>query len=343
LHVIFMNYVLAGAGYLAVCAVFGFERSYTDPRPRVTMASVLRDWMPFALGAAITAGVAPLLFIQILYKQSFYTANVLLFHRWMSIVPALIVGFYLLYLIKSRRVETWRPWARTAVGIGPFLCFAFTAYSWTENHMLSMQQDLWPGFYASGELIYRSTGLLPRLAVWFLGSIPTMCVWVAWQLRYAQRHGAFVPANQIRRNMFMGFLGCVLVILAALWYFRIMTGVQREAITSPVAMPFLVTAATGLLVQVVGFIGIGVRANRAAVIGARPLLAASIGVVMTILGATVVRETLRVTVIDSPEWRMTHTRAASVEGLVVFVIFLLLCGALIGRSIRLVMRATQQR
>ena len=45
------------------------------------LAAPLRDWLPFVLSAAITAGIAPLLFVQILYQRAFYTANLLLFNR----------------------------------------------------------------------------------------------------------------------------------------------------------------------------------------------------------------------------------------------------------------------
>ena len=68
---------------------------------------MIRSWIISASGcrscssAAITAGVAPLLFLQILYQREFYTANLLLFNRWMAILPVLIVGFYSLYLIKG--------------------------------------------------------------------------------------------------------------------------------------------------------------------------------------------------------------------------------------------------
>ena len=105
-HFAFMGYVLAGSGYVAVSALSqraggasGADESIADES---IVAPILRDWLPFALGTAITAGVAPLLFLQVLYKEHFYTANLLLFYRWLAVVPVLIAGFYLLYLQKSQ-------------------------------------------------------------------------------------------------------------------------------------------------------------------------------------------------------------------------------------------------
>src|SRR6476620_4982881 len=92
LHVLPMAYVVAGSALL-------MPRVLTQPHLIADPLTLhLRQWLPFVLSAAITAGVAPLLFLQILYQREFYTANLLLFNRWMAILPVLIAGFYMLYL-----------------------------------------------------------------------------------------------------------------------------------------------------------------------------------------------------------------------------------------------------
>ncbi len=96
LHAAFVGYVVAPAPRTAL----------RPPRRRV--AEIVRDRLPFMLGCGITAGVAPLLFVQLLYQQRFYTANLLLGPRWLAVVPALIVGFYALYLAKHAP-QRWRP------------------------------------------------------------------------------------------------------------------------------------------------------------------------------------------------------------------------------------------
>jgi hypothetical protein len=84
LHAVFVSYVVAGTGYALVAAV----RRSADP-----IAARVRDWLPFMLGAGITAGVGPLLFLQLLHQRRFYTANLLMGPRWGAVVPALILGF----------------------------------------------------------------------------------------------------------------------------------------------------------------------------------------------------------------------------------------------------------
>ena len=60
LHAVFVSYVAAGTVYALMAAL----RGSADP-----IAARTRDWLPFMLGAGITAGVGPLLFLQLLYQR----------------------------------------------------------------------------------------------------------------------------------------------------------------------------------------------------------------------------------------------------------------------------------
>jgi hypothetical protein len=201
-HMVFMHYVLAGATYLACGRMMGRSRSAA-----CEWQGILLDWLPFATGLAITAGVAPLLFVQMLYGREFATANLLLSHRWMAILPVLIICFYLLYLQKSgwigRRPWVWRPVVAVAVCAG----FLFIALGWTENHLLMLDRAAWPGLYASGGLRYDSPGLLPRLAVWFFLAFPSLAIELAWQGRLLAGRGKS-PPGLFPGMKTSGFHGC---------------------------------------------------------------------------------------------------------------------------------------
>ncbi len=120
-HVFLMAYVLAGSLWLSWVTLF--PGSDSIPRTKQPLARILRDWMPFALSGAITAGVAPLLFVQILYRQQFYSANLLLGWRWMVVIPVLVSAFYLLYIVKSKVVSRMsllvRLGHRLVIGVRP--------------------------------------------------------------------------------------------------------------------------------------------------------------------------------------------------------------------------------
>ncbi len=45
----------------------------------------------------------------------------------------------------------------------------------------------WKSFYAQDRHVYFEPRIIPRLADWAFGSIPTVCMCLAWQLRYRQK------------------------------------------------------------------------------------------------------------------------------------------------------------
>lgn len=344
-HVLFMSYVLAGTAYLAVRGLF--RHGADSP-----LSAVLRDWMPFMLSAAITAGIAPLLFVQILYPHRFYTANVLLFYRWGSIVPVLIVGFYMLYLLRSEHERLRRTGVRLIVGLIAFLCFGFIAWSWTENHLLSVQGlDVWRREYVSEGVIFHTPELAPRLALWFCGTFPTMALVLAWQLwwlhgpsaaratpRTLEASGAFsggmsaIPGT--RRTAFLALTGLLLSGVCAGFYFRALEPAQRDAVTGAAARVYLGLVLAGWAVQVAGW---GRQYAVAAMCRSRLLLITA-GLVSTILGVAVVRECVRISRIDMAALLPQHLDAAEKGGLPVFAAFLAINAVAIACCIRLVLR-----
>lgn len=329
IHVLFMNYVLAGTGWLAV----GRTIRPGDDQAR-PLRVILEDWLPFFLGAAITAGVAPLLFIQILYKQPFYTANLLLFHRWMAIVPVLIIGFYLLYLLKSKQLARRPAWLRLSIGLAAFMCFAFIAYSWTENHLLSLQDpESWGAFYGERRLKHFEAALLPRLGIWFIGSIPTMLVILLWQLWF-QHTRRLTPnplwteaivSREARQAALGALLGLAGAGLAALGYLAVAPDAVLGGTLSWMAAPYAAIALVGLGIQGTGWWRMWTSGR----LTARRLAVISVGVLLTVLGMTVIREAIRLTAVDISALHNLHAEAARVGGLSVFLLFFVINGLLV--------------
>lgn len=306
LHVVFMSYVLAGSGYLAVWAV---RRLAGAGDPDDPVARTLRDWLPFGLGVAITAGVAPLLFVQILYKEHFYTANLLLFHRWMAIVPVLMTGFYLLYLSKAKG-DQWSGRARAAVSVGAFGCFVFIAFSFADNHMLAMAGPVrWRALYAQGALLSVDGQTPFRLGVWLCGAVPVFATIIGWQLRTAE--------HRVQPIAYLALGGIVGAVGFAALYYNGLVPLQRDHVTGAFAKPYAVALAVGLVCQLVAWVW-QLRLGR---LSKSPLILASVGAVLAIFGTVVVREALRLGSFDTQQLFGLHERAAEAGGMPLFVLF----------------------
>lgn len=322
-HIAFMNYVLAGAAYLAA----------TAPARGGPVTAMLRDWMPFMLSAAITAGIAPLLFLQVLYKEQFYTANLLLFFRWMAILPALIAGFYLAYLLKAGRARRLSVW----IGWGVFACFAFVGWAWVENHILSLQPaEEWRAHYVSGAHMYWTPDLMPRLLLWFVAAFPTMTLMVGWQLW--DRGDAPASAKPV------AWLAVVTIVLTAAWsvrYYFLLSDGAREAVTGSIGRPYLVMSVIGGAVEFAAWIAI----LRAGAWPRRWLAIASAGLVLNFVGTAVANETTRLAALDGmiglPTLYARHADSWRVAGLPVFLGFLVVNAGLMALCVRRVRRQSR--
>ncbi len=225
LHFVLVSYVLVGSGYALGQSLRGRD---DDP-----LAARIRDLLPFMLGCGITAGVAPLLFLQLLHQERFYTANLLLGPRWGAVVPALIVGFYALYLQKAATTPRWRRLA-LAAATG---CFLFVAWSWTELHLVMRDTPSWVAMYAAGERFYGQSGVLPRLLLW-LGVMPVLFAGLAaWWSRGAERQRLAVVA----------FVGHVIAGVAVAWLSA------RGSSVDPVARGWLYLLIAAVVIELVGW------------------------------------------------------------------------------------------
>lgn len=326
-HAVLVGYVLAGSGYVAVTTVW-------PGRSRDVLRPLLKDWLPFVLGAAITAGVAPLLFLQILYKESFYTANLLLFHRWMAVVPVLIVGFYALYLNKTERAASFRPVLRIAIAGGAFLCFAFVAYSWTENHLLALDRDSWVTFYGDGDRFYTGGGLGPRFAMWLALAAPLMAMIAGWQVWARANETDDDRAHAVRRLAGMAIGGLALASIAIYATVRGLAEGERDALGSAFARPYAAIALIGVVSQLLAW-GMMARARRAT---GTWLAVATAGVLELVVGGAVMRESVRLAHLGEPGLFELHARTAESGGMAMFLLFLVINTGIIVWCLRITRR-----
>ncbi len=298
IHVVLVGYVVAGTAYALIQAL----RKKDD-----AIAHGVRDRLPFMLGLGITAGVAPLLFLQLLYQRRFYSANLILGPRWGAVVPALIVGFYALYLAKATNV----PRLRTIALAGGLSCFVFVAWSWTEINALMQDEPAWLEMYGAGDRLYAQSGVAPRLLVWLGAMASGFAILAAWWASGPDR----------KRLAVIGIAGRVVSTAAVM--LLVIQG--ASVIGAAHGWSYLLVAA--LLVELAGWAWMW----RAPTSGALSLVTAA-GTAALVAGV-VVREAPRLALIEAP-------RAAALEaqGMWVFVLTAVVGIALIAWIVRTIRR-----
>jgi hypothetical protein len=135
-HLLAMNIVLGGS---ILALHWRASRRETDTVHRSAATSAFAKALPVAVAATVTLGVAPLLFVQVLYGRLFLTSSVLMAWWWLAVVPLVILAYCGAYLLAFRGASPAR-WA-TPVATAATLLFVTVAFVYTSNVTRSLRPE----------------------------------------------------------------------------------------------------------------------------------------------------------------------------------------------------------
>lgn len=126
LHLLAMNFVLGGS-FMMVCSYARARNAAPEiARHHRHLIEILAQAFPVAIAFTITLGVAPLLFVQVLYGQLFYSSSILMAWPWLAVVGLLPVGYYAAYWHAFRHAVLGQAAVWVALGVAAiFLVIAF--------------------------------------------------------------------------------------------------------------------------------------------------------------------------------------------------------------------------
>jgi hypothetical protein len=192
-HVIFMNFVLAAPLVITWLLWTGAEN-------KRLYATWLAGVLPVAFTFAINFGVASLLFVQALFSDRFYTANILLGKIWLAVVPLLIAAFYCAYIVKrliTKQNTFWAGLVSLFAG-GLTWCVALIMVS---NYFATTMADQWTALLANPVLVFKSLTFLPRTLHFIFGAFSVTGIWMVWIAWWkSQRNEDATAISLFRRN-----------------------------------------------------------------------------------------------------------------------------------------------
>ncbi len=144
LHAIPMNVAWGGALIAGLYLLFGKGR----PENYATrIGHSLALGLPFFVSLAITQGIVPLLFLQLVYGPLYYTSSILMGTPWILLLVLLLTGYYGLYLykLKSKKLGGFGAWLL----IGVSLLFALIGFLFSNNMTLMLHPETWPAVVSS--------------------------------------------------------------------------------------------------------------------------------------------------------------------------------------------------
>lgn len=149
LHILLMN-IMVGTTFI------GFVHHFTGAGGSTACTEEISRKLPFTIAFAVNFGVAPLLFLQVLYGHFIYTSSVLMGVFWLWIIGMVIMAYYLAYVYKYRyeQMQTGRV---VVTGLITVLLLVI-GFIFSNNMTLMVHPESWSRYFS------QPSGLLLNLA-----------------------------------------------------------------------------------------------------------------------------------------------------------------------------------
>jgi hypothetical protein len=140
LHLLAMNFTLGGA-------MLWLWIKVRKPAHGESMLEYLGTSLPLGFSYLVTLGIPPLLFLQVVYGQFFYSSSVVMGLHWIHVIPLLILGYGMLYYHKlTRHTRPRNQWIPILIAVLAMLAIGFI---YVNNLTLMQTPDKWLGMYAA--------------------------------------------------------------------------------------------------------------------------------------------------------------------------------------------------
>lgn len=242
-------HVMLGAGALTLRGAFSASTHWRR------LAAAMLSTSKIAVSVAIVLGVAPLLFVQVVYDPFWYTSNVLSAWWVIGFIVILIAGYIAMYKFYWQNHDIEQDGGKggiwMVVSLALLLLVGFIVHSLT-NQMLFPEQ--WMAWYAPNQVVDPSGRSLhywhlPRFGFFISLSAPVTGAWLYAYRRYlqasAQPDAAYLAWLQPLAHQLMVIGGVVSVLLGALWMATL-----PEKMAWFATSPWVFVALAGLLATV---------------------------------------------------------------------------------------------
>ena len=212
LHLLAMNAMVGG---LAIGVVQHFRGGTT----RTLLAHRIAVMLPLVIAFAVNFGVAPLLFLQVLYGQFVYTSSILIGMFWISVIPILIIAYYGAYLydFKFKGLGSAGKWLALVV----LLMLFCIGYFFSNNMLLMTLPERFSDYFQHRDgslLVSDQAEFLPRYFHMMAGALAVGGLFVALLGKFRAKDNPELAEHAVSVGMSTFFYMTIVNVGLGTWY-----------------------------------------------------------------------------------------------------------------------------
>ncbi len=214
LHILLVN-VMLGTGIIAFVGALKSEADYA----MTSLEKDISEKLTFIIAFTVNFGVAPFLFLQVLYGHFIYVSSVLMAVWWLSVIALLIIAYYSAYYYKFR-FETLKTARRFFIGTTVVLLLLI-GFLFTNNMTLMLNPESWLRYFqnAEGTLLNLSDPtLFPRFLHFVTASLAIGGLFTSILWSFKEKKGIVGAKENVDRGMKYFIYASMVQLFVGFWF-----------------------------------------------------------------------------------------------------------------------------
>ncbi len=212
LHLLLMN---AMVGSL----VLGLGQHIRGGMVRTRLAHRIAIALPLIIAFVVNIGIAPLLFLQVLYGQFNYSSSVMMGSFWILVVPMLIIAYYGAYLYDFKFTKL----GGLGIVVGALSLFLILGIGsfFTNNMLLTSLPEKFGEYFSHMDgtlLLFDHPEYLPRYLHMMVGAVAVGGLYVALLGHLRRSSDPEVAEHSLNLGMRTFFIGTLINVGVGLYY-----------------------------------------------------------------------------------------------------------------------------
>jgi hypothetical protein len=216
LHILAMNVMLG-------TVIIAFVQHFSSEGGSLPVSRQISKKLPYAIALAVNFGIAPLLFLQVIYGHFIYVSSVLMGVFWLSIMVLLILAYYSAY-IYSYSYHKMRAGRMVTTGITT-ISLLIIGFFISNNMTMMMHPESWSRYFAhpGGFLLnLADPTLIPRYLHFVVSAVAVGGLAIALFYNYQISRGRTEDQQWLRYGC-NWFAGATIINFAlGFWFFGVL-------------------------------------------------------------------------------------------------------------------------